>query len=102
MPYILPYTAFYGPVRLIQPSVALYDFMPYLIPFYDLPLLASPYVCLILTPWMSDSQQVGCLCIYQDFLNRGKWRQAPNDPFKFIFLSKIDRLRDKSDITNIY
>ena len=30
--------------------------MPYLIPFYDNTLLDSPHVCLILTPWMSDSQ----------------------------------------------
>ena len=36
--------------------MALYDLMSYLIPFYDLPLVSSPYVCLILTPWMYDSQ----------------------------------------------
>ena len=30
--------------------------MAYLIPFYDLPLLASPYACLILTLRMYDSQ----------------------------------------------
>ena len=81
--------------------MALYNLMSYLIPFYDLPLLASPYVCLILTPWMSDSQQVGCLCIYQDFLNRGKWRQAPNDPFKFLFMSTLDQFREKVEIKKI-
>ena len=37
--------------------MALYDLMSYLIPFYDLTLLATTYVCLILTLWMSDSQQ---------------------------------------------
>ena len=56
MPYILPNTDFYGRVRLVRPSMTLYDLMSYLIPFYNLLLLASPYVCLILTPWMSDSQ----------------------------------------------
>ena len=36
--------------------MALYNLMPYLIPFYNNTLLASPHICLILTPWMSDSQ----------------------------------------------
>ena len=57
MPYILPYTAFYGSVQLIQPSLALYNLMSYLITFYDIPLLTSPYICHIITPWMSDYQQ---------------------------------------------
>ena len=30
--------------------------MSYLIPLYDLPLLDIIYVCLILTPWMSNYQ----------------------------------------------
>ena len=47
----------YGPVWLIRPSMALHDLMFYLIPFYNLPLLSSPYVCLILTLYISDSQQ---------------------------------------------
>ena len=36
--------------------MALYSLMSYLIPLYDFPLLAGPYVCLVLTLWMSDSQ----------------------------------------------
>ena len=55
MPCILPYMASYGHVRLICPSVSLYDLMLYLIPFYNLCLLASPLVCPILTLWISDS-----------------------------------------------
>ena len=50
------YTAFYYPVWLIWTYMDLYDSMWYLIIFYDLPLLASTYVCLVLTLWMSDSQ----------------------------------------------
>ena len=30
--------------------------MSYLIPFYHIPLVDSLYVCLIITLWMSDSQ----------------------------------------------
>ena len=34
--------------------MALYDLMSYLISFYDIYLVASPYICLILNPWMSN------------------------------------------------
>ena len=37
--------------------MSLYDLMSYTIPFYDINLLASTYVCLILTLWMYDYQQ---------------------------------------------
>ena len=36
----------------------LYNLMSYLILFCDITLLSSPYVCLILTTWMSDSQHI--------------------------------------------
>ena len=58
IPYILPYTTFYAPVQLIWASMELYKLMSYLIPFYNISLLARPYGCLILTPWMSDPQQI--------------------------------------------
>ena len=55
---ILPYTAFCSPIRLIWCSIDLYDIMSHHVPFYILPLLASQYVCLILTPWVSYSQHI--------------------------------------------
>ena len=63
--YIIPYEAFYGLVWLIRPSMDLYNLISYLIPFYDLPLLASQYVCLILNLWVSNSQHtlVVTLCL---------------------------------------
>ena len=36
--------------------MAVYNLMSYIIPFYDITLLANPYNCIILTPWMSDYQ----------------------------------------------
>ena len=38
--------------------------MSYLISLYDLPLVASLYVCLVLTTWMSDSQHIHVIILF--------------------------------------